>query len=179
MALAILHQSYGRFGGAERVALGHYVQLRKMNVDVSLFYGGLISEGWKRRLSSCGIRELPTGLPRRLREMQGIVALLKELSRFDKVIIHHHVDPKQAADTVSDCEMDPHDAKLSGDTDTAIVVGELLIGRIMMRSVLGLHMKPSTALPEPVVLLKDIVSGLVDHVTFGVVGVALFKITVA
>lgn len=93
MALAILHQSYGRFGGAERVALGHYVQLRKMNVDVSLFYGGLISEGWKRRLSSFGIRELPTGLPRRLREMQGIVALLKELSRFDKVIIHHHVDP--------------------------------------------------------------------------------------
>lgn len=93
--------------------------------------------------------------------------------------MHWAAGTKQAADTVSDCEMDPHDAKLSGDTDTAIVVGELLIGRITMRSVLGLHMKPSTALPEPVVLLKDIVSGLVDHVTFGVVGVALFKITVA
>src|SRR5437867_2060248 len=34
MRLAILQQSYGRFGGAERLALSHYIQLRRMGRDI-------------------------------------------------------------------------------------------------------------------------------------------------
>src|SRR5438034_11168344 len=30
MRLAILQQSYGRFGGAERLAFSHYIQLKRM-----------------------------------------------------------------------------------------------------------------------------------------------------
>jgi len=93
LPLALLHQSYGRFGGAERVALGHYVQLKRMNEDVTLFYGGLISDGWSNRLNGSEIRPLPEGLPKGPRQIAEIVNLLRELSRFDKIIIHHHVDP--------------------------------------------------------------------------------------
>jgi glycosyltransferase involved in cell wall biosynthesis len=64
-----------------------------MNEDVTLFYGGLISDGWSHRLNGSEIRPLPEGLPKGPRQIVEIVNLLRELSRFDKIIIHHHVDP--------------------------------------------------------------------------------------
>ena len=92
MPIAIIHQSYGRFGGAERVALAHYEQLRKMNVDATLFWSGEIYPGWRARLNGYEIRTIPSTLPspRRLAIM---TRFLRELSRYDSIIIHHHVDP--------------------------------------------------------------------------------------
>src|SRR6266567_978494 len=73
MRLAILQQSYGRFGGAERLALSHYVQLRRMGQDVTLYYTGRISSGWKERLADEPVRSIPTGVassPGRLLPLQ-------------------------------------------------------------------------------------------------------------
>ncbi len=78
---------------------------------------------------------------------------------------------------VTDCEVELHDARLRGDTDTAIVAGELLVTRMTIKFAAGLHVRLSTALPEPAAWVKDTASGFVAQVTFGVVGVALFKIT--
>ncbi len=49
--------------------------------------------------------------------------------------------------------------------------------RMTIKFAPGLQVKASAALPEPASPLKDIVSGLVAQETFGVVGVAVFKIT--
>ncbi len=92
MPIAILHQSYGRFGGAERVALAHYLELRRMNVDATLFWGGLITEGWKDRLNGYEIKPIPPSLPGPT-GFPKMVMFLRELSRYDAIIIHHHVDP--------------------------------------------------------------------------------------
>jgi len=56
LPLAIVHQSYGRFGGAERVALAHFEQLRRMNIDATLFWSGLVTPGWQTRLKGYDIR---------------------------------------------------------------------------------------------------------------------------
>jgi len=92
LPIAIIHQSYGRFGGAERVALAHYEQLRRINVDATLFWSGLITPGWQARLNGYDIRTIPSTVPspRRLATM---MRFLRELSRYDSIIIHHHVDP--------------------------------------------------------------------------------------
>jgi glycosyltransferase involved in cell wall biosynthesis len=92
LPIAIIHQSYGRFGGAERVALAHYEQLRRMNVDATLFWSGVIYPGWQARLKGYDIRTIPSTVPspRRLAMM---TRFLRELSRYDSIIIHHHVDP--------------------------------------------------------------------------------------
>ena len=92
MPIAIVHQSYGRFGGAERVALAHYEQLRKMNVDATLFWSGLITLRWQDRLTGYDIKSIPSTVPGPLR-LARIIRFLKELSRYDSIIIHHHVDP--------------------------------------------------------------------------------------
>ena len=92
MPLAIIHQSYGRFGGAERVALAHYQQLRRMNVDATLYWTGLITSGWKERLNGYDVRSIPSTSPS-LRGFGRIARFLRELSRYDAIIIHHHVDP--------------------------------------------------------------------------------------
>ena len=93
MRLAILEQSFGRFGGAERLALAHYQQLKKMNVDAELFYGGAISDEWKARLGNLGLRPLTAGIPRNLKELRFLKDLLRALSHFDRILIHHHIEP--------------------------------------------------------------------------------------
>ena len=92
MPLAIVHQSYGRFGGAERVALAHYEQLRRMNVDATLFWSGLVTPSWQDRLNGYDIKSIPSTLPGPL-GIGRMIRFLKELSRYDSIIIHHHVDP--------------------------------------------------------------------------------------
>jgi glycosyltransferase involved in cell wall biosynthesis len=87
--IAVLHHSYGRFGGAERLTLSHYWQLKAMKKDVTLFYNGILTDGWRRRLKSHDVRVLP-------RTSSGIVplvGLVRELSHYDKILIHHHIDP--------------------------------------------------------------------------------------
>lgn len=93
LPLAILEQSFGRFGGAERLVLSHYLQLKRMNVDVELFYRGPIPDDWTLRLSGHTIQPVPSGFPGNPRECRAILVFLKELSRFDKIIIHHHLEP--------------------------------------------------------------------------------------
>jgi hypothetical protein len=62
LRLAILQQSYGRFGGAERLAFSHYLQLKRMNKDVTLFYSGSVPPDWRKRLQNEPVRTIPNGI---------------------------------------------------------------------------------------------------------------------
>ena len=93
MRLAILQQSYGRFGGAERLAFSHYVQLKRMGVDVTFYYMGRVSPGWKERLRDEPVKNIPTGIATNPRQFRDLSRFLGELKGFDRIIIHHHVEP--------------------------------------------------------------------------------------
>src|SRR6266516_4143736 len=93
MRLAILQQSYGRFGGAERLAFSHYVQLKRMGVDVTFYYMGRVSPGWKERLRDEPVKNIPTGIATNPRQFRDLTKFLGELKGFDRIIIHHHVEP--------------------------------------------------------------------------------------
>ncbi len=93
MRIAILIQSYGRFGGAERLAFAHYAHLREKGCDVTLFYGGPISEAWQERFSNQLVRYIPSGVSRSLSDLRAFRAFLRELREFDRIVIHHHVEP--------------------------------------------------------------------------------------
>src|SRR5438046_9156008 len=93
MRLAILQQSYGRFGGAERLALSHYTQLRRMGRDVTMYYTGRISSGWKERLADEPLQSIPRGVassPARLRQL---MRFLNDLRHDDRIIIDHQLQP--------------------------------------------------------------------------------------
>jgi len=98
MRIAILIQSYGRFGGAERLALSHYVHLLEKGCEVTLFYGGPLSESWRERLQNDAIRAIPSGISRSFADLRALLRFLKALGGFDKVLIHHHVEPILAPD---------------------------------------------------------------------------------
>ncbi len=74
------------------MALAHYERLRQMNVDATLFWSGLITPGWQDRLNGYDIRTIPSTLPSP-RRLVVMLRFLRELSRYDSIIIHHHVDP--------------------------------------------------------------------------------------
>jgi len=93
MRLAILQQSYGRFGGAERLFFSHYVQLKRMKKDVTLFYTGQIYEGWAERLKGHSIHSMPSGISKDFRQFKRLMRFLSGLRDFDRIIIHHHVEP--------------------------------------------------------------------------------------
>jgi glycosyltransferase involved in cell wall biosynthesis len=93
MRLAILQQSYGRFGGAERLALSHYIEMRRMGQDVTFYYTGNMSRGWEKRLEKEPIRSIPTAIVNRPKRFRLLRKFLEELKYYDKVIIHHHVEP--------------------------------------------------------------------------------------
>jgi len=59
-----------------------------------------------------------------------------------------------------------------------MIPGELLTVRRLMAPALGLQLKVSVALPDPSVAAKEIVRGLVVHVTFGLVSEEEGRITV-
>jgi glycosyltransferase involved in cell wall biosynthesis len=93
MRLAILQQSYGRFGGAERLAFSHYVQMRRMGRDVTLYYTGRISPGWKERLRDEPEKSIPTGVATSPDRLLQLMRFLNELKDYDGIIIHHHIEP--------------------------------------------------------------------------------------
>src|SRR6266581_4770591 len=93
MRLAILLQSYGRFGGAERLALSHYIEMRRRGQDVTFYYTGTMSQGWEDRLEGESIRSIPTAILNRPKRMRLLFKFLEELKQYDKIIIHHHVEP--------------------------------------------------------------------------------------
>ena len=91
--MALLQQSYGRFGGAERLFFSHYVQLKKMKKDVTAFYTGRLSDGWKERLKREDIQSMPSGISSNFRQFRHLMSFLSSLRDFDKIIIHHHIEP--------------------------------------------------------------------------------------
>ena len=93
MRLAILQQSYGRFGGAERLAFSHYAQLKRMGVEVSFDYTGRVSPGWNERLQDDLPKAIPTGLAASSKRLGELVRFLEELKNYDRIIIHHHIEP--------------------------------------------------------------------------------------
>ncbi len=93
MRLAILLQSYGRFGGAERLALSHYIEMRRKGQDVTFYYTGTMSRGWEDRLDGEPIRSIPTAILNRPKRFRLLRKFLEELKQYDKIIIHHHVEP--------------------------------------------------------------------------------------
>src|SRR3989441_8195456 len=93
MRLAILLQSYGRFGGAERLALSHYIEMRRRGQDVTFYYTGTMSQGWEDRLEGESIRSIPTAIVNRPKRFRLLRKFMEELKQYDKIIIHHHVEP--------------------------------------------------------------------------------------
>src|SRR5438445_3426453 len=63
-----------------------------MNVDATLFWSGLVTPGWQAKLNGYEVRTIPSTVPspRRLATM---MRFLRELSRYDSIISHHHIDP--------------------------------------------------------------------------------------
>jgi glycosyltransferase involved in cell wall biosynthesis len=93
MRLAILQQSYGRFGGAERLFFSHYAQMKRMKKDVTAFYTGQIADGWAERLKGEAIQPMPSGISTDFRRLGHLMRFLSSLRDFDKILIHHHVEP--------------------------------------------------------------------------------------
>ena len=87
MRLAILIHPFGRFGGAERLAILHALGLRKTGHDVTVYTDTtLMHRDWLRMLGSkVPVRNLPYGL-----KGQDVI---RELGAFDKLVIHHHIEP--------------------------------------------------------------------------------------
>src|SRR5437879_11831969 len=93
MRLAILQQSYGRFGGAERLALSHYIEMRRRGLDVTFYYTGTMSRGWEDRLDGERIRSIPTSILNRPKRFRLMIKFLEELKQYEKIIIHHQIEP--------------------------------------------------------------------------------------
>jgi glycosyltransferase involved in cell wall biosynthesis len=90
MRLALLIQSFGRFGGAERAALLHYNRLKQMGKDVDLFADFADKKpAWARdELRITTMYSLPHSFyePESLR-------LLRRLDEYDRILVHHHIEP--------------------------------------------------------------------------------------
>ena len=93
MRIAILQQSYGRFGGAERLFFSHYAQMKRMKKDVTAFYTGRIADGWSERLKGEAIEPMPSGISGDFRQFGHLRRFLSRLRDFDRILIHHHVEP--------------------------------------------------------------------------------------
>src|SRR2546430_4212675 len=93
MRLAILQQSYGRFGGAERLFFSHYDQMKRMKKDVTAFYTGRIADGWADRLKGEAIQPMPSGISSDFRQLGHLTRFLSNLRDFDKILIHHQMEP--------------------------------------------------------------------------------------
>lgn len=93
MRLAILQQSYGRFGGAERLAFSHYTEMKLLGRDVTFYYTGRISPGWKERIRDGELKSIPTSVVNRPKRFKLLLKFLEELKQYDRIIIHHHVEP--------------------------------------------------------------------------------------
>ena len=90
MRLAILIHPFGRFGGAERLAILHAIGLTEAGVDVTMYTDTtLMHREWLSLLGSrVRVRSLPYGLKGR--------DVIRDLAPFDKILIHHHIEPLMA-----------------------------------------------------------------------------------
>jgi glycosyltransferase involved in cell wall biosynthesis len=90
MRLAILIHPFGRFGGAERLAILHALGLANEGHEVTMYTDTtLMQDDWLSMLGpKAQIRNLPYGLRGR--------NIIRELGTFDRLLIHHHVEPLMA-----------------------------------------------------------------------------------
>jgi glycosyltransferase involved in cell wall biosynthesis len=90
MEIAVLIHPFGRYGGAERLAVLHALGLAKKGYKVSFYTDpNGVNQSWLKPLERLAeIRELPYGLRAR--------SVLQELERFQRVLIHHHIEPVAA-----------------------------------------------------------------------------------
>ncbi len=95
MRLAILIHPFGRFGGAERLAILHAIGLTEAGVDVTMYTDTtLMHREWLSLLGSkVPVRNLPYGLK------GGDV--IRDLAPFDRILIHHHIEPLMAGRIVA------------------------------------------------------------------------------
>ncbi|MEM1658470.1 MAG: glycosyltransferase family 4 protein [Candidatus Jordarchaeales archaeon] len=93
--MAFVHTALGRFGGAEKLCILHAIELKKMGIDVALFYGGLLPSYWLSRLEShkINIQTLPLLFKNMKPNLHKSYKTIQRLKAFDIVLIHHHVDP--------------------------------------------------------------------------------------
>lgn len=64
-----------------------------MNKDVTLFYNGRISPGWEKRVKDEPIQSIPSGIATHPSGLGDLGRFLREMKEYDKIIIHHHVEP--------------------------------------------------------------------------------------
>jgi len=90
MRLAILIHPFGRFGGAERLAILHAIGLADAGHEVTLYTDTtMMHRDWLSMLwSRVQLRSLPYGLKGR--------NIIRELGGFDRLLIHHHIEPLMA-----------------------------------------------------------------------------------
>ena len=80
---------FGRFGGAERAALVHYSRFKEAGKDVDLFADFTDKHLWARQeLNNISF----TPLPQSLGEPESIT-LSRDPDDYDRILIHHHVEP--------------------------------------------------------------------------------------
>jgi glycosyltransferase involved in cell wall biosynthesis len=85
----MLIQSFGRFGGAERAALLHYNRLKALGKDVDLFADFAQGKIWSR--DELQVTQL-NPLPHTFYEAESL-RFLKRLNEYDRVLVHHHIEP--------------------------------------------------------------------------------------
>ncbi len=89
LRVAILIQSFGRFGGAERAALVHFSRFKEAGKDVDLFADFTDKHLWARQeLNKISFKTLPKGIA----EPESLT-LVRDLDEYDRILIHHHVEP--------------------------------------------------------------------------------------
>ena len=69
------------------------MQLKKMKKDVTAFYSGRIYDGWAERLKGETVRPIPSGISNDFRQLGHLMRFLSSLRHFDKILIHHHIEP--------------------------------------------------------------------------------------
>jgi len=93
MRLAILQQSYGRFGGAERLAFSHYAEMKRMGRDITFYYTGAIPLDWQERIEASALRSIPSSIANNPQRFRHLTRFLSEMQQYDKIVIHHHIEP--------------------------------------------------------------------------------------
>jgi glycosyltransferase involved in cell wall biosynthesis len=90
LRLAILIHPFGRFGGAERLAILHAIGLTDAGHEVTLYTDStMMHRDWLSMLGSkVPVKNLPYGLK------GGRV--IRDLAPFDRILIHHHIEPLMA-----------------------------------------------------------------------------------
>ncbi len=92
--IAVLHHALGRFGGAEKMAILHGIGMKKLGLDIELFYNGPLPPDWEKRArSNMALNTLPFGVPPSFKGFRNIEKLIGHLKTFDVVLVHHHIGP--------------------------------------------------------------------------------------